>query len=65
MSITAEEISKRFDISLAAAAIRAEEFARIERTVTRRLRPLPRGVSEFLKEQKKKGFSVVKADLET
>ena len=65
MSKSAEEIARRFDISLAAAKIRAEEFARMERTVTRTLRPLPRGVSEFLKAQKRKGFNVDKTNLET
>ncbi|MEI8275238.1 MAG: hypothetical protein WCG00_04500 [Hyphomicrobiales bacterium] len=64
MSTNAEEIARRFDISLQAAKIRVEELARIERSKTGGLRPLPPGVSEFLKEQKRKGFKVSRADLD-
>lgn len=62
--MTPEEIAKRFDISLAAANVRATELARIRRTETGERRPLPAGVREFLKEQKRKGFEVKRAELD-
>jgi hypothetical protein len=56
--MTAQEIAKRFDISLAAATIRAQEIARLKRLQGGERRPLPRGVIDFLEEQRKKGFVV-------
>lgn len=53
-----EEIAKKFDVSLAAATIRATELARVHRVKTGTRRPLPPSVLEFLKEQKRKGFDV-------
>ncbi len=64
ITITAEELAKRFDISLSAAKIRASEIARVGRRKTGELRPLPSGVAEFLRNQKKKGFQVKSVDLD-
>jgi FMN phosphatase YigB (HAD superfamily) len=58
-----EEISKKFDISLPAAKIRAEELARVARVKTGELRPLPPGVLKFLRDQKRKGFRIISLDL--
>ena len=64
MTISVEEISRRFDISLAAARVRASELERCERQRVGQARPLPRGVVEFLRNQKKMGFYVRSIDLE-
>jgi hypothetical protein len=56
--MTPEEIAERFDISIAAAKVRAEEIARLKRRQTGQLRQLPPGVEKFLREQKERGFLV-------
>jgi hypothetical protein len=62
--MTAEEISERFDISLASARIRAAEIARLSRRESGQLRPLPSGVEDFLRDQKRKGFAVTRVNLD-
>jgi len=64
MLLTPEQISARFDISLTAATVRAKELARMHRRATGQLRELPKGVAEFLKEQKRKGFHVTSVKIE-
>jgi len=63
MKLTAEKISKRFDISLEAARVRLSELERMNRSKTGKLRLLPPGVAEFLRDQKRKGFEVTSVDL--
>lgn len=62
--MTPKEIAQRFDISLPSAKIRAEEIARLSRRQTGELRPLPPGVEEFLRSQKRLGFTVKSVTLE-
>ena len=64
MLLTPEEIAQRFDISLPAARIRANEFARMQRRTTGQLRQLPQSVTDFLLEQQRKGFRVTSVDAE-
>jgi hypothetical protein len=64
MLLTPEEIAERFDISLAAARVRAKELARMQRRLSGQLRQLPPSVTDFLREQKRKGFHVTSVDLE-
>lgn len=63
MALTADEIATRFDISLAAAKVRANELARLQRRMAGKLRPLPDSVAEFLLAQKRKGFAVTSVDV--
>jgi hypothetical protein len=62
MPLTPEEIAERFDISLPAARVRVTELARMQRRATGQLRELPRGVADFLLDQKRKGFRVTSVD---
>lgn len=62
MALTPAEIAKRFDISFAAAEVRAKELARMQRQASGQLRPLPDSVVEFLLAQKRKGFAVTSVD---
>jgi hypothetical protein len=62
--MTAEEISERFDISIASAKIRAAEIARLSRRQSGQLRRLPPGVEDFLRNQKRKGFDVTRVNLD-
>ncbi len=62
--LTPEDIAERFDISLAAATVRAKELARVQRRATGQLRQLPRSVVDFLRDQKRKGFRVTSIDPE-
>jgi hypothetical protein len=54
--MTAEEISERFDISLAAAQLRLEEISRIKRRATGQKRPLPDSVVQYLADAEKRGY---------
>lgn len=58
MNLSPEEIAERFDISLAAANVRAKELERMRRRSTGQIRQLPPSVVDFLREQKRKGFLV-------
>ena len=62
--MTAEEISERFDISIASAKIRAAEIARLNRRQSGQLRPLPPGIKDFLRNQQRRGFAVTHVNLD-
>ncbi|TNC12672.1 ImmA/IrrE family metallo-endopeptidase [Methylobacterium terricola] len=55
---TVDEISRRFGISLEAAAIRREEVSALERQASGDVRPLPQVVIDFLREAKRRGQTV-------
>jgi hypothetical protein len=61
--MTPEQIAERFDISISAARIRAEEIKRLSRRATGKLRPLPPGVEKYLLAQRAKGFVVTRTVL--
>jgi len=60
--MTPEEISERFDISIVAARIRAEELDRMRRRRLGIKRPLPPGVRAYLEKAKKAGYRVTSLD---
>ncbi|WP_425993569.1 ImmA/IrrE family metallo-endopeptidase [Afipia sp. DC4300-2b1] len=55
---TAEEISEKFGLSLPAAVLRKEEVERVRRRRRGELRPLPKGIVEFLKEARARGMNL-------
>jgi hypothetical protein len=64
MPLTPEEIAQRFDISLSAARVRAKEIARMQRRATGQTRQLPQSITDFLREQQRRGFRVTSVDPE-
>jgi hypothetical protein len=62
MALTPEQIADRFDISLSAARIRAEELDRMASRALGKKRPLPASIADFLRDQKRKGFNVTSVD---
>jgi hypothetical protein len=58
LDTTPAEIARRFNLSAPAAKARHDEFARMYRRDNNIRRPLPRGVSDFLVEQRRRGYLV-------
>jgi hypothetical protein len=55
---TPNQIAQRFKLSQKAAEIRHAEFSRIYRRANNLKRPLPKGVADFLHEQRRRGYVV-------
>jgi len=64
LETTAQQLVKRFGISLPAAILRVKEFEPMFRRLHGISRPLPFGVVDFLAEQRKKGYMVTSLDYE-
>jgi Zn-dependent peptidase ImmA (M78 family) len=58
LETTPAQIATRFGLSSRAASRRYDEFAGIYRRANKLRRPLPKGVSDFLTEQRRRGFIV-------
>jgi hypothetical protein len=59
---SAEEITERFYLSAEASEYRWEEVQRAKRRESGKPRELPPGVIDFLREQKRKGYTVTSLD---
>jgi hypothetical protein len=62
--MTVEQISELFDISMYAAELRREALAKMDRRARKIDRPLPKGVADWLREQREKGYNTPSLDRE-
>jgi hypothetical protein len=58
LETTPDQIASRFNLSRRAALIRHDTFARMYRKANNLRRPLPKGVADFLTEQRRRGYVV-------
>jgi len=58
LEMTSGQIGSRFGLGLKASSVRYDEFAQMYRRANNLRRPIPKGIVDFLTEQRRRGFVV-------